>query len=245
MATKWHNITRRLDLGLASVETCTEKDKSRGRAITKNRRSFVIPAYFIEHINFTEMLPSRVVIQYNYIAPAPFRLLNAKQISQLVEQQKIPYCVLCITYRVGNTKIRYRLTQLKTSYVWESPFVEKDNVLGSDARHATQTPDGLMPLHGVPVYNNERIPVNFSIELWTYISPWTVSVTTNTLDNPPQGLLEDVELETNLLYNPVSANDIGDVFDNENSIAEAAVETLIEEVLPVDQSELVQWLDNV
>jgi hypothetical protein len=247
MDTKWQDITRRLDLGLASVETRTEKEKARGRAITKLRRSFVIPAYYIDHITpFSGIMqPSRVTVQYNYTAPAPFRILNPERLLQLQAQQKIPYCVLCIAYREGNTKMRYRLTKHKQDYTWLAPYVTQTNPLGDPASYFTQTQADYMPLHGTPLYNFERIPVNFSIELWTYRYYWAFSIVNNTTDTPPQGLLTDVELETNLLYNPVSSQDVGDVFEEENSIIESDMTNAIPETLPVSQTELVQWLDNV
>jgi hypothetical protein len=246
MDTKWQDITRRLDLTLATVDSTVDKEKAKGRAITKNRKSFVIPAYYTDHIDLGNrfMWPGRIAIQYNYTAPAPFRLLNSERVLQLQVQQKIPYCGLMLSYREGNTKVRYRLTEHKEEYFWDETFVAPTNPAVA-ANYTTRTQLNAMVGHGTPLYNKQRIPVNFSIELWPNLYYWGFSIVNNTTEIPPQGLMTDIELETNLLYNPESVNDVGYVFTHESSITEFEADNAIPEELPVDQSELVQWLDNV
>ena len=211
--TNWQDITRRLDISKASVtDTCNKKERAKGRAIKKIPYIFTVPATSF-NMSITNLKQKGLLLaQYNYTAPASFKLLRVDSFSS--DDLVLNPPAICIRYRIGTTVYRYRLP-------YSNSAVEA--ILLSSGRVQC------------PVYINQLIKANFTVEFWTGhiagIAGQQFSVPAFTV-------------ETNLLMLPDNSDSLYDSFGTSESLTRADLSIAMPETLPVDYGASSTWLTN-
>jgi len=108
METNWDDITRRLDIVPASVNTeeatqgqdCGNKQRGRGRAIRKVPYVFEVPAMTYSLAVVNAPVEGCLLKQYNYTASHAFRLLNPRLNAPITSASQWP--MACIKWRVND-----------------------------------------------------------------------------------------------------------------------------------------------
>ena len=190
--TNWQDITRRLDINKASVtDTCNPKARAKGRAIKKIPYIFTVPATSFDMSTTNLKQKGLLLAQYNYTAPAAFKVLHAN--SPTGGDFVLNPPAICIRYRVGTTVYRYRLP-------YNNSAVEA--VLLSSGRVQC------------PVYVNQLIKANFTVEFWT---GHIAGISGQQFSMPA------FTVETNLLVLPDNSDSLYDSFDASESLTRAAL----------------------
>jgi len=180
MSSSFANITRRLDITPATVDTTYDKTRSISRAIKKLAYTFVVPATY-EELAAPIAVEGCLVQQFNFTAPNYFRLMQHNINLTLPISLHLP--LVTVKFRVGTVVTRYILRDtLNGSAVYNNRKVQ------------------------APLYNQEVIAPNFVIEFWSQKNNYTPSIfgsKINTADSTFTTNLLEIPTSVDELSSPI------------------------------------------
>jgi len=214
--TNWQDITRRLDINPASVTTDSPLHKARGkgRAIKKVPWTFAIPAFTYD-VNTNGIPEGCLIGQYNYTAPKTFRMLNYELVAPLSSAPQVP--LVTIKWRIGTVVTRYMLPYNRSSF----------NIIEQWNRKVQ-----------APMYDRQRIPINFCIEFWTHYLTYQIPAFARIVT------MLDSDITTGLLALPASSDSLSETFDISENIARTELVSTFPEALPTVTTENSSWITN-
>lgn len=109
----FENITRRLDINPASVDSTYNKTRAKGRIIGKVPYTFTVPEFSTTTTAHTGGKIGCLMAQYNYTFPRSFKILKT---SVVYADYSNLFPTVAIKYRIGTTVYRYYLP-------WSNPMV--------------------------------------------------------------------------------------------------------------------------
>ncbi len=182
-----------------------------------------VPARDIKLIFETITLPSFSVASAGVSAFVPRLLfqynitsLHDFAITRVINKVALAQGCLTVKWRVGNTVYRYLIAGKDTvTFVFPPPDHEQNVIYFED-------------------YTNQQIPHNFCIEFWSMLYD---------IGAPLVGLLEDIEIETSILAEPSTADELTRVIAANVPIEFATMSFNLPVALPVVQPS-VAYLDN-
>lgn len=218
METDWQNITRRLDINKSSRDDTYDKSRTKGRIIKKVPYRIVVPS--ITYNPVTDLgLPAgfaglsvigSLIATFHFTAPSSFRILQ-KVIEPNVGNRN--GVLLAISYRVGTTVTRYQLRNRSESTI-------NDDIMR-----------GLMKV-ACPLYTNERIQKNFSIEYYS-LGITNASVTKLELAIP-----------TSLLAIPADHNEQYVDIECSQVVLRNEIDEAFPEPIPTTYTQDTTWITN-
>lgn len=170
---------------------------------------------------FGETIPGRLIFQYNLTLPKPFYILGVT-LPYGFNSPYVMQCVGTVKWRVGTTVYRY--------CIFNSKIKEASYIVG-------HTPN-FSYINTFPDYTNQQIPANAVIELWSSFADLTAQPHAR---NP--GFDQPVLIQTSLMSNPITANDIAVILDSGVALNYADIGVNLPEALPYNQPTIV-WNDN-
>jgi hypothetical protein len=210
------------------------------RDIKKLRQQIVIPAYtFDPHTIENDNLPYPLIVyQYNYTVSQAFRISNQDSIISKIGLSIDKYtngvinpmmgCAVFLRYRIGLT-----VTRIYIGCGASSLF---PSFLGLPSKQYIRN---LIQFEDL---SNQKIPVNFSVEIW-YFTAFLI-----TLPGYPyayNGLKDPVYINTSITRNPINADDNSpDLIYPISTINYAGLSSTLPEHLPLTVDAKGPWISN-
>lgn len=217
METSWQNITRRLDINQASRDTTYDKTRSAGRIIKKVPYKIVIPS--VTYNPVTDFgLPAgygsfavfgSLLATFHFTAPSAFRLLSPI----IPDTSATNRVLIAISYRVGTTVTRYQIRNLSASRI-------NDDTMR------------LLMKVACPLYTNQRIQPNFSIEYYS------LNITNVSTTQP------EVRLTTSLLKIPTDMDELSDTIECSQTVLRNEIAQAFPESIPTTYTQDTTWITN-